>query len=129
MSNPFENWTITSIKSIEIYDTGEEVTKRNKPDNIQVSEREMWRFCKDKKLNYCFSEVAELIVYKDDYDNIVAGIILGRKKDKSDTKYFINPELYKRAQQQKKYIEDEYSKVRSSKLIMTLDDVKSVKIV
>lgn len=128
MNNLFENWTITSIKSIEIYDTGEKLTKRNKPDNIQVSEREMRIFCKDKRLNYSFSEVAELITYKDKYGNIVAGIILGRKKNKSDTKYFINPELYKLGQQRKKYIKDEYAKVRPLEKVMTLNDIKSVKI-
>ena len=53
----------------------------------------------------------------------------GRKPDNSNTKYYINPKLYKLSQEQKRHIQDEYAQVRESKLVMTLDDVKSVEIV
>ena len=56
-------------------------------------------------------------------------VVSGGHKGYDSSKYLINPELYELSQKQKKLIKDEYTQVREPKLIMTLDDVKSVEIV
>lgn len=121
-------FTITSIESIKMYDSGMEMVKKNKPDAIKVSASTFRDFCQGKNLDSHPNTISEQTVYLDDYGNIVAGCIWGHK-GYNDTEYLINPELYELSQKQKKLIKDEYAQVREPELIATLDGVKSVEIV
>ena len=121
------DFTITAIESIQVYDNGMEMTKKNIPDYIKVSASTFRDFCQDKNLDSHPNTISEQTAYLDEYGNVVAGCIWGHKGYDS-SKYLINPELYELSQKQKKLIKDEYTQVREPKLVMTLDDVKSVKI-
>lgn len=121
------DFTITSIESIEMYDSGMEIVKKNKPDYIKVSASTFKDFCQDKNLDSHPNTISEQTAYLDEYGNVVAGCIWGHKGYNS-SKYLINPELYELSQKQKKHIQDEYAQVREPKLIVTLNDVKSVEI-
>ena len=123
------DFTITSIESIEVYDSGMEIVKKNVPDAIKVSHTKFKRFCRHKDLKCRNNTTGERTVYFDEYDNLVAYFVWGRKPDNSDTEYYINPKLYKLSQEQKRHIQDEYAQVREPTLVCTLDDVKSVEIV
>ena len=123
------DFTITSIESIEMYDSGMEMVKKNVPDDIKVSHTKFKRFCRNKKLTCHTNTISELSAYFDEYDNVVAYFIWGRKPDNSDAEYYINPKLYELSQEQKRHIQDEYAQVREPTLVWTLDDVKSVEIV
>ena len=123
------DFTITSIESIEMYDNGMEIVKKNVPDDIKVSHTKFKRFCRHKGLKCRNNTISERTVYFDDYDNLVAYFVWGRKPDNRDTEYYINPKLYELSQEQKRHIQDEYAQVREPELIATLDDVKSVEIV
>ena len=81
MSNPFENWTITSIESIQLYDSSMEVVKKNVPDDIKVSHTKFKRFCRHKDLKCRNNTSGERTVYFDNYDNLVAYFVWGRKPD------------------------------------------------
>ena len=122
------DFTITSIESIEMYDNGMEMVKKNVPDAIKVSASTFRDFCQDKNLDSHPNTISEQTAYLDEYGNVVAGCIWGHK-GYNYTEYLINPELYELSHKQKKLIKDEYAQVREPKLIMTLDDVKSVEIV
>ena len=122
------DFTITAIESIEMYNNGMEIVKKNVPDAIKVSASTFRDFCQDKNLDSHPNTISEQTAYLDEYGNVVAGCIWGHK-GYNDTEYLINPKLYELSQKQKKLIKDEYAQVREPKLIMTLDDVKSVKIV
>ena len=121
------DFTITAIESIQVYDNGMEMTKKNIPDYIKVSASTFRDFCQDKNLDSHPNTISEQTAYLDEYGNVVAGCIWGHKGYDS-SKYLINPELYELSQKQKKLIKDEYTQVREPKLVMTLDDVKSVEI-
>ena len=123
------DFTITSIESIEMYDNGMEIVKKNVPDDIKVSHTQFKRFCRNKELTCHTNTISELSVYFDEYDNVVAYFIWGRKSDNSDAEYYINPKLYTLSQEQKRHIQNEYAQVREPTLVWTLDDVKSVEIV
>ena len=120
-------FTITAIESIEVYDSGMEMVKKNKPDYIKVSASTFRGFCQGKNLDSHPNTISEQTAYLDDYGNVVAGCIWGHK-GYNDTEYLINPELYELSQKQKKLIKDEYAQVREPELIATLDGVKSVEI-
>ena len=122
------DFTITSIESIEMYDKGMEMVKKNKPDDIKVSHTKFKRFCRNKELTCHTNTISELSAYFDEYDNVVAYFIWGRKSNNSDAEYYINPKLYELSQEQKQRIKNEYTQVREPALIATLDDVKSMKI-
>ena len=122
------DFTITSIESIEMYDSGMEIVKKNVPDDIKVSYTKFKRFCRNKKLTCHPNTISERTAYIDEYGNVVAGCIWGHK-GYNDTEYLINPKLYELSQKQKKHIQDEYAQVREPELVWTLDDVKSVEIV
>ena len=121
------DFTITAIESIELYDSGMEIVKKNVPDAIKVSASTFRDFCQGKNLDSHPNTISEQTAYLDEYGNVVAGCIWGHK-GYNDTEYLINPELYELSHKQKKLIKDEYAQVREPKLVMTLDDVKSVKI-
>lgn len=121
------DFTITAIESIQVYDNGMEMTKKNIPDYIKVSASTFRDFCQDKNLDSHPNTISEQTAYLDEYGNVVAGCIWGHKGYDS-SKYLINPELYELSQKQKKLIKDEYTQVREPTLVWTLDDVKSVKI-
>ena len=121
------DFTITAIKSIELYDNGMEIVKKNVPDAIKVSASTFRDFCQGKNLDSHPNTISEQTAYLDEYGNVVAGCIWGHK-GYNDTEYLINPELYELSHKQKKLIKDEYAQVREPKLVMTLNDVKSVKI-
>lgn len=123
------DFTITSIESIEMYDNGMEIVKKNVPDAIKVSRTKFRKFCRHKDLKCRNNTISERTVYFDDYDNLVAYFVWGRKPDDSDTEYYINPKLYKLSQEQKRHIQNEYAQVREPTLVWTLDDIKSVEIV
>ena len=123
------DFTITSIESIEMYDNGMEMVKKNVPDDIKVSHTQFKRFCRNKELTCHTNTISELSAYFDEYDNVVAYFIWGRKPDNSDAEYYINPKLYELSQEQKRHIQNEYAQVREPTLVWTLDDVKSVEIV
>ena len=123
------DFTITSIESIEVYDNGMEMVKKNVPDYIKVSHTKFKRFCRYKDLKCRNNTISEWTVYFDDYDNLVAYFVWGRKPDNSDAEYYINPKLYELSQEQKRHIQNEYTQVREPTLVWTLDDVKSVEIV
>ena len=122
------DFTITSIESIEMYDNGMEIVKKNVPDTIKVSHTKFKRFCRHKYLKCRNNTAGERTVYFDEYDNLVAYYVWGRKSNNSDAEYYINPKLYELSQEQKQRIQDEYAQVREPTLVCTLDDVKSVKI-
>ena len=123
------DFTITAIESIEMYDNGMEIVKKNVPDAIKVSHTKFKRFCRHKYLKCRNNTAGERTVYFDEYDNLVAYFVWGKKPDNSDAEYYINPKLYKLSQEQKRHIKDEYAQVREPELVWTLDDVKSVEIV
>ena len=123
------DFTITSIESIEIYVGDMELVKKNVPDDIKVSHTKFKRFCRNKNLKCRNNTAGERTVYFDEYDNLVAYFVWGRKLDNSDAEYYINPKLYKLSQEQKRHIQNEYAQVREPTLVCTLDDVKSVEIV
>ena len=120
-------FTITAIESIEVYDSGMEMVKKNVPDDIKVSHTKFKKFCRNKKLTCHTNTISELSAYFDEYDNVVAYFIWGRKPDNSDAKYYINPKLYELSQEQKRHIQNEYAQVREPTLVWTLDDVKAWK--
>lgn len=119
------DFTITSVKSIEVYDNGMKLTKKNIPDYIKVSHTKFKKFCRHKDLTCRNNTISERTVYCDRYDNVIAYFVWGWKSDNSDTKYYINPKLYELSQETKQHIENEYTQVREPELIATLDDVKS----
>lgn len=119
------DFTITAIESIELYDNGMEMVKKNVPDAIKVSASTFRDFCQGKNLDSYPNTISEQTAYLDEYGNVVAGCIW-EHKGYNDTEYLINPELYELSHKQKKLIKDEYAQVREPKLVMTLDDVKSV---
>ena len=121
------DFTITSIESIEMYDSGMEMVKKNVPDDTKVSHTKCRRFSRHRDLKCRNNTSGERTVYFDEYDNLVACFVWGRKPDNSDAKYYINPKLYKLSQEQKRHIQDEYAQVKEPELIATLDDVKSIK--
>ena len=123
------DFTITAIESIEMYDNGMEIVKKNIPDAIKVSASTFRDFCQGKNLDSHPNTISELSSYFDEYDNAVAYFIWGRKPDNSDAKYYINPKLYELSQEQKRHTHNEYAQVREPTLVGTLDDVKSVEIV
>ena len=45
------DFTITAIESIEMYNNGMEIVKKNKPDYIKVSASTFRDFCQDKNLD------------------------------------------------------------------------------
>ena len=122
------DFTITSIESIQLYDSGMDVIKKNVPDYIKVSHTKFKRFCRHKYLKCRNNTAGERTVYFDEYDNLVAYYVWGRKSNNSDAEYYINPKLYELSQEQKQRIKNEYTQVREPALIATLDDVKSMKI-
>ena len=122
------DFTITSIESIEMYDNGMEIVKKNVTDAIKVSASTFRDFCQDKNLDSHPNTISEQTAYLDEYGNVVAGCIWGHK-GYNDTEYYINPKLYKLSQEQKRHIQDEYAQVREPTLVWTLDDVKSMEIV
>ena len=122
------DFTIASIESIEVYDSGMEMVKKNKPDAIKVSASTFRDFCQGKNLDSHPNTISEQTAYLDEYGNVVAGCIWGRK-GYNDTEYLINPKLYELSQEQKRHIQNEYAQVREPTLVWTLDDVKSVEIV
>ena len=122
-------FTITATESIEVYDSVMEMVKKNVPDDIKVSHTKFKKFCRHKDLKCRNNTISERTVYFDNYDNLVAYFVWGRKPDNSDTEYYINPKLYELSQEQKRHIQDEYAQVREPELVWTLDDVKSVEIV
>ena len=122
------DFTITAIESIEMYNNGMEIVKKNKPDYIKVSASTFRDFCQDKNLDSHPNTISEQTAYLDEYGNVVAGCIWGHK-GYNDIEYLINPKLYELSQKQKKHIQDEYAQVREPTLVWTLDDVKSVEIV
>lgn len=123
-----DNFTITSIESVEFYDDGKELTKKNIPDYTKVSKTKFKKFCRNKDLNCRSNSMLECTDFFDDYDNLVAYYVWGIKSNDSDAEYYINPKLYELSQEQKQRIKNEYTQVRESVLIATLDDVKSVKV-
>ena len=122
------DFTITAIESIELYDSGMEMVKKNIPDAIKVSASTFRDFCQGKNLDSHPNTISEQTAYLDEYGNVVAGCIWGNK-GYNDTEYLINPKLYKLSQEQKRHIQNEYAQVREPTLVWTLDDVKSVEIV
>ena len=124
-----DNFTITSIESVEIYDDGKELTKKNIPDYIKVSKTKFKKFCRNKDLNCRSNSMLECTEFFDEYDNLIAYYVWGRKSNDSDAEYYINPKLYELSQEQKQHIKNEYTQVREPALIATLDDVKSIKVV
>ena len=124
-----DNFTITSIESVEIYDDGKELTKKNIPDYTKVSKTKFKKFCRNKDLNCRSNTMLERTGFFDEYNNLVAYYVWGRKSDDSDAEYYINPKLCELSQEQKQHIKNEYTQVREPALIATLDDVKSVKVV
>lgn len=124
-----DNFTITSIESVEIYDDGKELTKKNIPDYTKVSKTKFKKFCRNKDLNCHSNSMLECTEFFDDYDNLVAYYVWGRKSNDSDAEYYINPKLYELSQEQKQRIKNEYTQVREPALIATLNDVKSVKVI
>lgn len=121
------DFTITSIESIKMYDNGMEMVKKNIPDAIKVSASTFRDFCQGKNLDSHPNTISEQTAYLDEYGNVVAGCIWGHK-GYNDTEYLINPKLYELSQEQKRHIQNEYAQVREPTLVWTLDDVKSVKI-
>lgn len=124
-----DNFTITSIESVEFYDDGKELTKKNIPDYTKVSHTKFKKFCRNKDLNCRSNSMLERTGVFDEYDNLVAYYVWGRKSNDSDAEYYINPKLYELSQEQKQRIKNEYTQVREPTLIATLDDVKSVKVI
>ena len=122
------DFTITSIESIEMYDKGMEMVKKNVPDAIKVSASTFRDFCQGKNLDSHPNTISEQTAYLDEYGNVVAGCIWGHK-GYNYTEYLINPELYELSQEQKRHIQNEYAQVREPTLVCTLNDVKSVEIV
>ena len=124
-----DNFTITSIESVEFYDDGKELTKKNIPDYTKVSKTKFKKFCRNKDLNCRSNTMLERTGVFDEYNNLVAYYVWGRKSNDSDAEYYINPKLYELSQEQKRHIQNEYAQVREPTLVWTLDDVKSVEIV
>ena len=123
-----DNFTITSIESVRFYDNGKELTNKNIPDYTKVSHMKFKKFCRNKDLNCRSNTMLERTGFFDEYDNLVAYYVWGRKSNNSDAEYYINPKLYELSQEQKQRIKNEYTQVREPALIATLDDVKSMKI-
>ena len=105
------DFTITSIESIEMYDNGMEIVKKNVPDAIKVSASTFRDFCQGKNLDSHPNTISEQTAYLDEYGNVVAGCIWGHK-GYNDTEYLINPKLYELSQKQKKNQSD-YRSVNS----------------
>ena len=94
----------------------------------KVSHTKFKKFCRNKDLNCRSNTMLERTGFFDEYDNLVAYYVWGRKSNNSDAEYYINPKLYELSQEQKQRIKNEYTQVREPALIATLDDVKSMKI-
>ena len=69
------DFTITAIESIEMYDNGMEMVKKNVPDAIKVSHTKFKRFCRNKELTCHTNTISEMSTYFDEYDNVVAYFI------------------------------------------------------
>nr|DAZ40943.1 MAG TPA: hypothetical protein [Caudoviricetes sp.] len=123
MSNiSINNFTIEKIVSVKAIDTGIGVIQKNIPDAIEVSHKKYKAFCRNKVLSSELVTFADRVVSRDEYDNAVAIVLVGY--DKPNT-YYINPELYKMGQEQRRHIENVCGQVREPRTVLYLNEVKS----
>ena len=123
MSNiSINNFTIEKIVSVKAIDTGIGVIQKNIPDAIEVSHKKYKAFCRNKVLSSELVTFADRVVSRDEFGNAVAIVLVGY--DKPDT-YYINPELYKMGQEQRRHIENVCGQVREPRTVLYLNEVKS----
>lgn len=123
MSNiSINNFIVKKVVSVKAIDTGIGVIQKNIPDAIKVSHRKYKAFCRNKILSSELVTFADRVVSRDEYDNAVAIVLVGY--DKPNT-YYINPELYKMGQEQRRHIENVCGQVREPRTVLYLNEVKS----
>ena len=115
------NFIIEKVVSARFIDTGIGVIQKNIPDAIKVSHKKYKAFCRNKILSSELVTFADRVVSRDEYDNAVAIVLVGY--DKPNT-YYINPELYKMGQEQRRHIENVCGQVREPRTVLFLDEVK-----
>lgn len=118
----FNDFTIEKIVSVRAIDTGLDIIQKNIPDAIEVSHKKYKAFCRNKVLSSELVTFADRVVSRDEYDNAVAIVLVGY--DKPNT-YYINPELYKMGQEQRRHIENVCGQVREPRTVLYLNEVKS----
>ena len=89
------DFTITAIESIELYDSGMEMVKKNIPDAIKVSASTFRDFCQGKNLDSHPNTISEQTAYLDEYGNVVAGCIRKEKFSVSELEDAIQSSLGK----------------------------------
>ena len=115
------NFIIEKVVSARFIDTGIGVIQKNIPDAIKVSHKKYKALCRNKILSSELVTFADRVVSRDEYDNAVAIVLVGY--DKPNT-YYINPELYKMGQEQRRHIENVCGQVREPRTVLFLDEVK-----
>ena len=116
------NFIVEKVVSVRAIDTGIGVIQKNIPDAIKVSHKKYKAFCRNKNLSSELVTFADRVVSRDEYDNAVAIVLVGY--DKPNT-YYINPELYKMGQEQRRHIENVCGQVREPRTVLYLNEVKS----
>lgn len=115
------NFIIEKVISVRAIDTGIGVIQKNIPDAIKVSHRKYKAFCRNKILSSELVTFADRVVSRDEFGNAVAIVLVGY--DKPNT-YYINPELYKMGQEQRRHIENVCGQIREPRTVLFLDEVK-----
>ena len=115
------NFIIEKVVSVKAVDTGIGVIQKNIPDAIKVSHRKYKAFCRNKILSSELVTFADRVVSRDEFGNAVAMVLVGY--DKPNT-YYINPELYKMGQEQRRHIENVCGQIREPRTVLFLDEVK-----
>lgn len=115
------NFIIEKVVSVRAIDTGIGVIQKNIPDAIKVSHKKYKAFCRNKVLSSELVTFADRVVSRDEFGNAVAMVLVGY--DKPNT-YYINPELYKMGQEQRRHIENVCGQIREPRTVLFLDEVK-----
>lgn len=119
------NFIVKKVVSVRTVDTGIGVTQKNIPDAIKVSHKKYKAFCRNKILSSELVTFADRVVSRNEFGNAVAIVLVGY--DKPNT-YYINPELYKKGQEQRQHIENVCGQVREPRTVLTFSDIKDIEL-
>lgn len=108
------NFKITKINNIEAFER--KIIVKNVPNSVKVSHKKFKRFLRNINYTTELVTIADQIIIKDEYGNVIASITFSRD-------YYINPELYRIGQEQKRYIRNEYE--YGTEPLLIFDDIKT----
>lgn len=108
------NFKITKINNIKVFER--KIIVKNVPNSVKVSHKKFKRFLRNINYTTELVTIADQIIIKDEYGNVIASITFSRD-------YYINPELYRIGQEQKRYIRNEYE--YGTEPLLIFDDIKT----